>query len=272
MLSRLVLSLVLVGACRPSPRPDAPLGLSLTALAHPGFSWIERSTAHFHIRFLAASYAAAHQDSLLGRLESAHEHVFEMIDLPQDTARIQVLFLETRLQMETLLGRRATGFAEPATGTVLLMTNPDWRAFERHEIMHVVAERNWGPADPEADWLREGLAQLADGRCGRYSNEPVANGLVAEDGWIPLETLVRDFRRQPDLNAYLEAASLAGYIHRVHGVAALRAMWQGGPEEFRRVTGRSLHQLEQEWQEAMATISARPRPAEIAVLRQRGCG
>jgi hypothetical protein len=48
---------------------------------------------------------------------------------------MDVLFLETRFQMETLLGRRATGFAEPATGTVLLMTSPEWRAFERHEVM-----------------------------------------------------------------------------------------------------------------------------------------
>jgi hypothetical protein len=174
--------------------------------------------------------------------------------------------------METLLGRRATGFAEPETGTVLLMTNPDWRVFDHHEVMHVVAERSWGPADAQADWLREGLAQFADGHCGSYTNEQVANGLAAVDGWIPLSTLIGNFRALPDLTAYLEAASLAGYIHRVHGVAGLLAMWHGGPREFARVTGRSLPELERKWRAAMATLSARPGPEEVAAIRQRGCG
>jgi hypothetical protein len=62
--------------------------------------------------------------------------------------------------METLLARRATGFAEPATGTVRLTTNPDWRAFDRPELMHAVAERTSGLADAETDWPRESLPGL----------------------------------------------------------------------------------------------------------------
>jgi len=272
MLPRLVLSLLLLGACRWSPPPDSPRGLGLTALAYPGFHWISRSAPPFRVYFLEDSYAAAHQDSLLTRVDSASSHAFEVLGLQQDTTTIRVFFLETRLQMATLLGRRATGFAEPATGTVLLMTNPDWRAFERHEIMHVVSERSWGPADAGADWLREGLAQFADGRCGRYSNEQAAGGLAAEDGWIPLESLVGNFRALPDLTAYLQAASLAGYIHRVYGIRGLRAMWRGGPREFERVTGHSLTRLERDWRVAMAAVSAGPGPDEVARLRERGCG
>lgn len=257
---------------RPSSGSQPPRGLARTALDHPGFRWIPRSAPPFQVYFLSGSYSATRQDSLIARLQSAQENAFELLGLSRDTTQLQVFFLETRLQMETLLGRRATGFAEPTSGTVLLMTNADWRAFERHEVMHVVAERNWGPAAGESEWLREGLAQFADGRCGRYGNEHVANGLAAEDGWIPLDRMVRDFRSLPDLKAYLEAASLAGYIHRVYGVAALRAMWQGGPAEFERTTGHSLQRLEHDWQEAMATISARPGPQEIAMIRKRGCG
>jgi hypothetical protein len=124
--------------------------------------------------------------------------------------------------METLLGRRATGFAEPRTGTVLLMTSLDRRALERHELVHVLAERSWGPADAEADWLREGLARFADGHCGRYNNEHVTNGLAAEEGWIPLETLVRNFRALPDITAYLEAASLATSTGSTASMACVR--------------------------------------------------
>lgn len=271
MAARRIPILLLFIACG-SAGPGPPFGLGRTTLDHPGFTWIERSSPPFQVHFLTGSYPANHQDSLLSRLESAHGHAFELIGLPRDTTPLQVFYLETRLQMETLLGRRATGFAEPATGTVLLMTNPDWRAFERHEVMHVVAERNWGPADPESDWLREGLAQFADGNCGRWRNEQVANGLAAEHGWVSLDSLFHDFRALPDIKAYLESASLAGYIHRTYGVDGLRAMWQGGARQFQRVTGRSLQQLEREWQQAMAAISARPGPDESATIRKRGCG
>lgn len=272
MAVRLIPRLLLLLACRGSSGSGPPPGLARTALDQPGFSWIGRPAPPFRVHFLAGTYPANHQDSLISLLRDAQRHAFELLDLPRDTAEYQVFFLESRLQMETLLGRRATGFAEPSSGTVLLMTNREWRAFARHELMHVVVERNWGPAHPESDWLREGLAQFADGQCGRYGNEPVANGLAAVEGWIPLGRLIQDFRALPDLRAYLQAASLAGHLHRTYGVRGLRAMWQGGPRAFEQATGRSLQQLEQEWQGAMATLSARPGPEEIAVIRQRGCG
>jgi hypothetical protein len=272
MSLRPVLILLALWACRPADRPAPPPGLAGTVLRQPGFTWTERSAPPFRVYFRAGGYAAAHQDSLIARLDSARLHAFELLGQPLDDDPFQVFFLDTRLQMETLLGRRATGFAEPLTGTVLLMTNPTWRAFDRHEVMHVVAERAWGPADTEADWLREGLAQFAQGQCGRYTNEQVANGLAAETGWIPLASLIRNFRTLPDLTAYLEAASLAGYVHRVHGISGVRAMWQGGPREFEAVTGLSLAQLERAWQGAMATLSARPGAEEVAAIRKKGCG
>ena len=268
----LVLGTLLLTACRPADRQRPPPGLARRALAQPVFAWIEHPAPPLRAYFLVGSYAASHRDSLVARLETARRHAFEILDRQPDNAPMDVFYLESRLQMETLLGRRPAGFAEPETGTVLLMTNPDWRVFDHHEVMHVVAERSWGPAHAGADWLREGLAQFADGHCGRHTNEQVANGLAAVDGWIPLTTLVQHFRTLPDLTAYLEAASLAGYLHRVYGVPALRAMWQGGPAEFERVSGRTLSQLEQEWRGAMATLSARPGPEEVAAIRKKGCG
>lgn len=208
----------------------------------------------------------------MARLDSARVHAAMLLGESLGSSTIFVFWLETRLQMATLLGRPVSGFAEPASGTVLLVTNPEWRAFERHEVMHVIAEHSWGDADASADWLREGLAQFADGHCGGWTNEQVATGVAARFGWIPLDSLVSSFRTLPDLRAYLEAATVAGYLHRTYGTRGLRAMWSGGPRGFERETGVVLSRLEHDWQEAMASLSARPGPDEVTRILEHGCG
>ncbi|MFL5534751.1 MAG: hypothetical protein ACJ8AP_03520 [Gemmatimonadales bacterium] len=110
--------------------------------------------------------------------------------------------------MRALTGVGATGFAQPSARAVFLVTNPEWRAFERHEIMHVVAGQTWGSTGPDSDWLQEGLAQAADGACAGYSNSEVALALAQRHGWIPLSSVIGAFRQQPDVRAYLQAAAL----------------------------------------------------------------
>jgi hypothetical protein len=116
MAGRLIPFLLVIAACNPSPGSHPPRGLGRTALDHPGFSWIGRSAPLFQVYFLSGSYSATHQASLIDRLLSARRNAFELLGLSRDTAQFQVFFLETRLQMETLLGRRATGFGARRRG------------------------------------------------------------------------------------------------------------------------------------------------------------
>src|SRR5215217_9005576 len=60
----------------------APAGLAAVALADSSFTWIRREAPGFRVYFLADSYAAAHQDSLLARLPPALAHARSLISAP----------------------------------------------------------------------------------------------------------------------------------------------------------------------------------------------
>jgi hypothetical protein len=250
---------------------QAPAGLAASALADSSFTWVRRSIPGFRVYFLADSYPGAHQDSLLQRLPSALAHARALIKAPEMRGPVDLFFIESRAQMTALIGGRATGFAQPSTRTVLLVTNPDWRAFERHEIMHVVAHQAWGPPAPGNDWLDEGLAQAADGRCAGYANADVALALAARHGWIPLDTMLTRFRAQPDLRAYLQAAAFVDYLLERYGAAAVVQLWRQGSRTDSRINGQALAAIERHWRKELRPQS-RVAGDAIAAVERKGCG
>ena len=254
-----------------SGQAQAPAGLAATALANPAFTWLHRTTPGFRVSFLADSYPARHQDSLLARLSPAARRAEAVLQVKPLTEPIDLFFIETRDQMTQLMGGRATGFAQPSARTVFLVTNPTWRAFERHEIMHVIAGQAWGRPGPNTDWLVEGLAQAADGRCGSYSNAGVVLALATRHGWIPFPTVLTAFRSQPDLRAYLQAAAFVDHLLRRFGPDPLKELWTSGVTIDSMVAGHSLAGLEQEWRAGLHETSA-PSEEELTAIEAKGCG
>jgi hypothetical protein len=252
-------------------RSQAPAGLAAAALANTSFKWIEREAPGFRVYFLADSYPAAHQDSLLARLPKALAHARKLIQSPPLVSLIDLFFMESRPQMAALTGFPATGFAQPAARVVFLVTNPDWRAFERHEIMHVVAGQSWGAPGPNTDWLQEGLAQTADGGCAGYSNADVALALARRHGWIPLSSVIAAFRQQPDLRAYLQAAAFTQHLLKHFGSESLKTLWRNGSQPDTVIGGRSLASAEEEWKGQLSATHRLSRAA-LARIESKGCG
>jgi hypothetical protein len=248
-----------------------PTGLAASAIANPRFSWIARAVRGFRVYFQAGSYAAQHQDSLLTRLPFDLQHARALLQTSAPTAPIDLFFVDTREDMSALIGGQATGFAHQAARAVFLMTNPSWRAFERHEIMHVVAWQAWGAPAPNSDWLQEGLAQAADGRCGNYSNETVLRGLIQQGGWVALEDMLVNFRRQPDLRAYLQAAAFTRYLLDTFGATAIEGLWRRGATQDTLVGSRSLADVEAAWRRSVAEGDL-PEAAELTSVEAVGCG
>lgn len=248
-----------------------PSGLAAAALANAEFTWLRRDATGFRVYFLVDSYPSRHQDSLIARLDPAVRHAERLINAAPLEQPIDLFFVESREQMTRLIGGRATGFAQPSARAVFLMTNPFWRAFERHEIMHVVAGHAWGRNAPNMDWLVEGLAQAADGRCGKYSNTEVIQALAARRGWIPLPAVLTQFRAQSDLRAYLQAAAFVEYLLPKVGPAALRDIWINGVTPDTILSNRSLAAHEAEWRR---TLDSRrlPSEAELDAIEAEGCG
>jgi hypothetical protein len=104
MSNRLVLAILLLGACHAADYSRPPLGLARRFLAQPGFAWVERSAPPFRVYFLAGSYAAGRQDSLIDRLDTARRHAFEILDRRPDHSPMDVFFLESRLRWKHYWG------------------------------------------------------------------------------------------------------------------------------------------------------------------------
>lgn len=262
---RLLLLLALVAP------PLAAQRLADRALADTTFGWISRDVPGFRVHFAANSYPAAHQDSLIARLAPALAADRALINAPPITGPIDVFFIASRDQMRRATGYGVTGFADTQGRGVFLVTNPDWRAFERHELMHVVSTESWGRAADGNAWMLEGLAQMADGHCGGHTNTAVMLGLVARHGWIPLDTMLTAFRQQNDLRAYLQAAAFLGWFREHAGVAAVRTAWQHGVTPTTVLDGRSLASWWGDWRGQLDDRTA-VTGAELDRIEGHGCG
>lgn len=259
-------------ACPATALAQRPAGLARSALDDSSFTWIARSAPGLRVYFLEGSYAARQQDSLIARVIAARAHDLDLLGAARYDSPLHVFFVERRPQMEHLVGMRATGFAERATGSVFLMTNPDWRAFERHEIMHVLAAQRWGPPAEPSAWIQEGFAQFADGACAGFPIDSVVVGLARESGYVPLDTLVTRFRQLNDLTAYLQAASFVGYVYRTFGRDAVHDIWQHGLRAASERLRRTPQEIYDGWLHALPGPGARPTREELAAISVKGCG
>lgn len=247
-----------------------PTGLAASALANPSFAWQRDSIPGFRVYTIPGSYSHAHRDSLARSLPTALAHAQRLIAAPHWTGVIDVFYVDDRSQMEAITGAPVTGFAHVLAKAVFLVTNRDWRAFERHEIMHVVAGNTWGHDPRRNAWLIEGLGQAADGSCAGYPNEAMAVALAQRDGWIALDTMLRRFREQSDLRAYLQSASFTRYLLDHAGIPAVRTLWQAEADTSTMVRGERLAVWERRWR---AGLAASPVPDEVAANVQAiGCG
>ena len=256
--------------------PAAPQGLAARALADSNFNWVRDSVPGFRTYFLRGTYAFTHRDSLQRRLPPALAHARALLGAPLPGSQlppipIDVFFVESREQMRALTGSAVTGFAHSAAHAVFLVTNVEWRAFERHEVMHVVAAATWSPIGPRNAWLQEGLAQAADGSCAGYPNVDVAVALAARHGWIDLATLLGKFREQTDLRAYLQAAAFVDHLLRTVGHTGVRELWLAEVTPATRIAGRALSEWEVEWRTSLE-MSPRVPSERLNAIESVGCG
>jgi hypothetical protein len=89
---------------------------------------------------------------------------------------------------------------------------------------------------------------------GRDVHRLTRDRLVASGRVLPLRALAREFGRHPDEVTYLQAASVARFIHQRFGVDALRAVWRGGLDAAPAATGLDLAAFERAWLQAVQAV------------------
>jgi hypothetical protein len=264
-----VMTVTFLPATAVSAQP--PAGLGARALADTAFKWVADSMPGIRVYFLRNTDAWRMRDSLKARLPMALGHARALIDAPPLAGPVDVFFIQDRTQMRALVGASATGFAHMQARAVFVVTNSEWRAFDRHEIMHVVAAGAWGHIGPRNAWLQEGLAQAADGQCAGFTNAQVAVSLARRHGWIALDTLIGRFREQSDLRAYLQAAAFVQYLLATVGPSAVRELWAGEPTPATQLRGVTLAEWESAWRRSVELLPSVPADA-LKPIEAVGCG
>jgi len=243
------------------------------ALAAPNFRWHKVQTAHADLYFpenaykrpVMARYAKAGEAAIVGNMEWLRGAPTE--------ARLHLFFVKSRLDMRQFVGGTPGGSAIETEGTAFLVANDSVRPALRHETMHLLAWRAWGP--PAASWLSEGLATAAVPACRGLNADEIAAVLDRSHLLVPLDSLRQNFTRAAEEGVvhYYESASLVRYIDRTFGRKKLRALWStGGLANVKPLLGIDAATLERNWR---ATIAGTKAPTTWPVLwseiRAVGC-
>ncbi len=268
----LFVPLIGLAACHGSEPP--PAGLARSALSQPGVNWEHTRRPGLRIYWRHSSWAARLSDSLAVRAREARSHDLALLGAKEYHPPIDVFYLDSRAELEALVGMRATGFSDRANRTVLLVANNGWRPFERHEIMHVLSYQLWGPPADPPDWISEGLAVFADGDCAGHPIDALVSQWRRKGELFPLDSLTGGFRALGDLRAYLQAGSFIGWIYNTRGRDAVRQLWQRGPAVAADSLGISLDSLDAAWRRDLASEGVQPGipSVELTRIQERGCG
>jgi hypothetical protein len=271
---------VAAGACRRGgsggrAEPVAPDTLGETArsyLADSSFVWQVTRSAHTQIYVPAGSAVAARLPDLVDSLETARAAALAIVgegERPGEP-RVAVFLVDTREDMQRLIGHPYGGLATIGELTAAFVAGPGYHPFFRHELTHVYAAVRWGPMQ-SGEWLTEGLATLATGPCQGHSVDAVAAG-YRRAGELPAVTaLAADLRAIPELPGYFAAASLVKFIREREGLGALRALWRGerpGTDSAHPLGARTA-EIESAWHRLLDGLA--PAVLDTTRLRREGC-
>lgn len=278
----LVSFLTLICSCQsprasdvPRPTPSTPIGstgpIARRFLATPGFTWHSFETAHARLH-LAGEMAVNRVGQLADSVEGARRFALALLDEPYIAHEppIELVFVETRADMQRLAGQAAGGSAFPGELTVVLVAGVDFRPFYRHELTHAYAAYRWGRRQ-SGSWLDEGLAALSTGACQGHSVDAVAAGFIASGDSPSLEALTGDFYAIPELPGYFTAASLVSFLKQREGIGALRSIWRGtrAGADPRHPLGHDSDRLWSEWRRHLSGVV--PATLDSVRLRRDGC-
>jgi len=265
-----LLFLLFVAGCTGSSETATRSSQTRRLLEDDRYDWVTVETENTRIHFPSGSYAQTQRSLLPARAEESRQTVLARLSESEYRDPIHLFYVDSRGDMERLTGSPVAGFSYHNDHVILIVFNDRWRAFERHELTHTVTLGKWtNPAGPA---VVEGLATYVDGTCGGYDNGRVMRTIIELGSLISLETLVRDFRQQDDLIAYLQAASIIDFVVHRQGRETLGLLWDQGLQ-----AAPSLLQIPADvfMQELEAWLSSTYYPVPAGAwdsIRAGGCG
>lgn len=261
---------LVLGCSVPAPSSDDSPEVQ-RILGDARYEWVSIRTPNTRIHLPAGSFAETNGDLLPAQAEESRSVVLSRSNDPGYSNTVDLFYVDSRADMEQLVGLPVTGFAYFDDRAVVLVYNAAWRPFERHEPTHIVTLETW--PDPAGPAVVEGLATYVDGLCGGYENGRVAQTFMDMGAGFPLETLTGEFRLQDDLVAYLQAASTIEFAVERLGESVIGAVWERGLPAIPELLGiSSVGEFELQFENWLSSTYD-PIPLEYwDEIREHGCG
>ena len=244
---------------------------TLRILSHGEYDWQLLETKHFRIHYPPTSFAAAELPVIRRNLEDARTLALAHLGVFDYGRVVDVFLVDTRSDVVQLMGSGATGMANWADHFVILVHNPVWDAFIRHEILHVYHENVWGIGGEPFHWFQEGFATYSHGLCGPYDIEEITTYLHNESMLYGLEELFRSFRQLDELIRNIQAASLVSYLFETYGSEKVKELWVEGVEKIDSVLGIPADELESRFFRHLESKRNYGRAIDWKTLSDKGC-
>jgi hypothetical protein len=244
--------------------------MAARTLARSDFRWSHRRTPSTNTYVLRGSDAAPMLARLAAESEDAVTRNLTWLGEQRAGGRINLFFVGSRDEQRPFTGTRAGGWSVVTEGTAFLVANDSVSPAIRHEIMHLLSWRLWGP--PAGMWLSEGLATASAGGCAGWSIDELAAALYREKELATTAVLRRRFRTggNQGIVHYISAGSLVLYIDQTFGRAKLKELWASGLAGVERVLGVSALELERGWRDHVAVSEPPARWTSIVREINRG--
>jgi hypothetical protein len=192
--------------------------------------------------------------SLATQSENAIKENLAWLGERRSGTRLNLFFVGSRDEQRPFTGTRAGGWSVVSEGTAFLVANDSITPAIRHEVMHLLSWRLWGPTG--GVWLSEGVATASTGECRGWTIDEVAAALYREKQLATTTELRRRFRTggNQGIVHYISAGSLVLYIDESFGRAKLKELWKSGLAGADEILEITALELERRWRNHIALI------------------
>lgn len=262
--------LLIVTATRISAQTD--VDFARRALEDSTFTWRTLGRDGVAIYYQAGSFADRHRAMLLRSVSTAVGEALECLGEEEYERLIRVFYIESREEMNRIVGQPVSGFADWTASSVFIVLNPEWRSFEKHEITHVLTMELWGRPSSSSRWMIEGVAVFCDGWCREYNVDEIAYHLLSHGQLPPLENLFEDFASLGEIRGGFYAASVIGFIRQTYGADALRRLWLNGHDKLTEMLGADVNEVEALWRDHLESTVDKDTHVDLKAILDLGCG
>ncbi|MBT8387743.1 MAG: hypothetical protein KJO12_10065 [Ignavibacteria bacterium] len=219
------------------------------------------------------SNAANNIEQLKKLINTAIVRIEEVLNIDQSPKGFYLLMLDSREEMEQVVGLNVKGFASVRNDMAFFVYNSKIRPYFKHELFHLIAYNLWG--EPSNRLLDEGGALYTDNECLRYSDpiSTINKYLYENKRWFEIEELINNFSEKADENdmiAYLQAAFIFRFLYENYEMKYMEELWKDGFSEFENIYGFSITQLDKFIENELNQIDL--ENVNWDELMDKGCG